>query len=109
GGASKPLEPQFYSEGARWAADLRAVIEASGMSRPILVGWSLGGVLLSHYLRAFGSRGLCGIVLAGAVTSFNADYFEPETGQVLDLLCSNDLASRLTGIRRFVSDCFASR
>jgi pimeloyl-ACP methyl ester carboxylesterase len=78
------------------------------MTRPILVGWSLGGVILSHYLAAFGSRGLGGIVLAGAVTSFKPDYFEPETGEVLDLLCSKELVSRLRGIRRFVDDCFAA-
>lgn len=50
-----------------------------------------------------------GIVLVGAVTSLNATYFELETKEVLDLLCSNDLESRLAGIRRFVDDCFSVR
>jgi pimeloyl-ACP methyl ester carboxylesterase len=57
GGSSKPKESQFYSEGPRWASDLRAVVNASGIKCPILVGWSLGGVVLSHYLSTFSSRG----------------------------------------------------
>ncbi len=50
GGSDKPLEPEFYTDGKRWADELQAVIEAKRLRRPVLVGWSLGGRIISQYL-----------------------------------------------------------
>ncbi|HVT27822.1 MAG TPA: hypothetical protein VHE81_07380, partial [Lacipirellulaceae bacterium] len=72
-------------------------------SRGLVVGRRRSQPLSEHLQQP----GVGGIVLVGAVTSLNATYFELETKEVLDLLCSNDLESRLAGIRRFVDDCFS--
>ena len=47
--------------GAGAAADVRAVIEAKRLRRPILVGWSLGGRVLREYLIHYGDSDLGGI------------------------------------------------
>ena len=43
GESAKPLDPSFYNEGRRWADELEAVIDGMDATKPILVGWSLGG------------------------------------------------------------------
>jgi pimeloyl-ACP methyl ester carboxylesterase len=46
GNSSKPADVSAYADPALWTADLHAVIEAAGLSRPIIVAWSLGGLSL---------------------------------------------------------------
>ena len=43
GESAKPLDPLFYVEGRRWSDELQAVIDGVAATKPILVGWSLGG------------------------------------------------------------------
>ncbi|MGH3949483.1 MAG: alpha/beta fold hydrolase [Pseudonocardiaceae bacterium] len=60
-----------YADPAAWAADLDAVLrwcaEASA-TKPIVVGWSYGGLVIIDYLRVRGTAGLGGVVLVGAIT-----------------------------------------
>lgn len=66
GNSGKPWEPEAYKESARWAGDVRRVIEALDLDRPVLLGWSYGTLVVSDYLRRYGTDGLGGIVLVGA-------------------------------------------
>jgi non-heme chloroperoxidase len=66
GNSGKPWEPEAYKDSARWAGDVRRVIEALGLERPVLLGWSYGTLVVSDYLRRYGTDRLGGIVLAGA-------------------------------------------
>ena len=50
--SGKPADASAYSDGRRWADDLSRVIQSSGARRPVLVGWSLGGAVISNYLAA---------------------------------------------------------
>jgi non-heme chloroperoxidase len=61
GESAKPLDPSFYNEGRRWADELAAVIEGLGVTKPILVGWSLGGRVLRQYLIHYGDRHISGL------------------------------------------------
>ena len=61
GESAKPLDPSFYDEGRRWADELEAVIAGLALTRPILVGWSLGGRVLRQYLIHHGDRRLGGL------------------------------------------------
>jgi pimeloyl-ACP methyl ester carboxylesterase len=45
------------------ARDLRAVLEALGVERFVLAGWSNGGAEILEYVRLFGSGGLRGLLL----------------------------------------------
>lgn len=66
GNSGKPWEPDAYKDSARWAGDVRRVIEALGLERPVLLGWSYGTLVVSDYLRRYGTDRLGGIALVGA-------------------------------------------
>jgi pimeloyl-ACP methyl ester carboxylesterase len=55
GNSGKPWEPEAYKDSARWAGDVRRVIEALGLERPVLLGWSYGTLVVSDYLRRYGT------------------------------------------------------
>ena len=63
GDSAKPADPVAYREVCRWADDVRAVQQALGLERPVLVAWSFGGLVAMHYLRCEGAGGLRGLVL----------------------------------------------
>ena len=54
--SGKPADAESYRDGRRYAADLAAVLTATSAQRPVLVGWSLGGVVMSNYLAAYGDK-----------------------------------------------------
>ncbi|MBM7323466.1 alpha/beta fold hydrolase [Agrobacterium sp. S2] len=56
--SAKPDDADAYKDGDRWADDLDAVLRGSGATNPVLVGWSLGGVVLSNYLPTTATPGL---------------------------------------------------
>ena len=55
GDSDKPDAPSAYSDADRWADDVAAVIAATKLRRPILVGWSLGGCPSSGFLGQIGA------------------------------------------------------
>jgi len=57
-----------YGDSVAWAADIAAVIDTLGLDRPILSGWSYGGVIICDYLRFNGTDGIGGVHLVGAVS-----------------------------------------
>lgn len=61
GDSDKPADPAFYVEGKRWADDVAAVIAATALRRPVVVGWSLGGRVLRQYVADHGDGRLAGI------------------------------------------------
>ena len=67
GGSSKPDEPAAYTDIARSADDLAAVIRATGLKRPLIVGWSYGGIVVGDYVRKYGTANISGIVFAGTL------------------------------------------
>ena len=66
GESAKPLDPSFYNEGRRWADELEAVIDSVSVTKPILVGWSLGGRVLRQYLIHYGDRRISGLNFVSA-------------------------------------------
>lgn len=66
GNSGKPWNASDYKDSAKWAGDVRRVIEALGLRRTVLLGWSYGTLVVADYLRHYGTRDLAGIVLAGA-------------------------------------------
>ena len=66
GNSGKPWNKDAYQDYRNYAGDVQAVIKATGIDRPVLVGWSYGTLIVSDYLRVHGASGLRGIVLVGA-------------------------------------------
>lgn len=77
GASGKPENLGAYQDSALWAGDLAAVITALGLARPVVAGWSMGGWVLSDYLRAYGDSGLAGLVYIGSFSRIGS-HFEPD-------------------------------
>lgn len=70
GNSGKPWSKESYTDYRNYAGDVQAVIKATGIDRPLLVGWSYGTLVVADYLRAYGASGLRGIELVGAYGGF---------------------------------------
>ncbi|PRY04338.1 alpha/beta fold hydrolase [Paraburkholderia sp. BL25I1N1] len=106
--SDKPPGPEPYHDGTRWGDDLAAVIQGSHALKPVVVGWSLGGVVISNYLARYGDRAIAGAVYVDGVV-------ELAPGQIVDHpdvyrdMNSPDLQTHLDGERTFVGLCFNHR
>lgn len=107
GDSSKPDDIAAYADPALWAADLHAVIEAAGFSRPIVVGWSLGGLVAGHYLKRHGPDRVAGLNLVGAVTRLAPELLGQAALAHVEALSSADFAVRTGAIASFLAACFA--
>jgi non-heme chloroperoxidase len=69
-----------YTDSRLWAEDLNAVITALRLERPVLVGWSYGGVVLCDYLRHYGQQRVAGAHFVGALTRLGKPEFYADFG-----------------------------
>jgi pimeloyl-ACP methyl ester carboxylesterase len=104
--SGKPTGAEFYRDGRRWAGDLHAVLEATRARKPVLVGWSLGGAVITNYIAAYGDKNLGGIVYVGGVVELKPDLI-PAHPDVYAGLASDDLKTHLDAIRQFLALCFS--
>lgn len=106
GASEKPFAKEDYHGGKLWADDVKAVIENLGLSRPILVAWSFGGIVALDYLKHFGDKELSGLILVGALSQ-NAvkPAFEHlgEATAYLKGMFSNDFATQYEASKSFIS------
>lgn len=107
GRSDKPTDDAFYTEGKRWGDELAAVIDAAHVRKPILVAWSLGGVVVINYLRDHGDRNISGVVFVDAVTHFSPELFGDGNTALVQPLQSPDTTIRIAATRRFIEACFA--
>jgi pimeloyl-ACP methyl ester carboxylesterase len=103
GASDKPLDAASYTEGSLWADDLAAVIRAKHLDRPVLVGWSYGGYVISDYLRKYGDGTIGGLVFVGAVTKNGtteaAGFLTDEALAVFGDVFSADVQKSIDGTR----------
>src|ERR1700757_945181 len=55
GNPDKPFEPERYKPSKYWGDEVQAVMDATGLKRPVLVGWSYGGRAKAAYFNNHGS------------------------------------------------------
>ena len=103
--SDKPENTDAYTEGHRYADDLAAVLKATGTKKPVLVGWSLGGVVVSNYLAAYGDADIGGIMYVDGVIELNAALITAHP-DVYKGLASEDLKTHLGAVRTFLTLCF---
>jgi len=103
--SDKPLGAAPYHDGRRWGDDLAAVIKGSHAQRPVVVGWSLGGVVISNYLATYGDRNIAGAVYVDGVVELTADQIVNHA-QVYGDMNSPKLKTHLDGERTFVGLSF---
>ena len=74
--------PETGYDSADWAADVRAMIEHIG-GPVVLVGWSYGGLVITDYLREFGTGEVAGIMYVGAITEIGRGRAGGRTGPAM--------------------------
>ncbi|MFP1722620.1 alpha/beta fold hydrolase [Lonsdalea quercina] len=103
--SGKPEQESSYQNGKRWAEDLATVIEGSHAAKPLLVGWSLGGAVITHYLAAYGDGNIRGAMYVDGVVELVPEQIPAHPAVYRDMT-AGDLRTHLDGERRFVQLCF---
>lgn len=65
GQSDKPADPAAYDTPRPWADDIDAILTQLGATRPLLVGWSMGGLVALDYLSRHGGDRVAGLALVG--------------------------------------------
>jgi non-heme chloroperoxidase len=111
GMSEAPLEPEHYTDGNLWADDVAAIIDALGLDRTALVGWSYGSFVICDYIRAHGQDRIAAInFVEGAVklsetafgTLIGPGFLDHFVGATAD-----DLPTNIATMRSFVKVCAA--
>ncbi len=104
GMSDAPVQIDQYTDGDKWADDIAAVIDELALDRPILVGWSYGGYIISDYLRRKGQGNIAGINFVGP-KAFGA-FLGPGFLDNAPGACQDDLPTNIAAIRKFLRACF---
>ncbi len=109
GMSEAPLEPEHYTDGALWADDVAAIIDALRLDRPVLVGWSYGAFVICDYVRRHGQDRIGAIEFVEGVTKLGPAAFGTLIGPgFLDHfadLTAEDLPTNIAAMRSFVRAC----
>lgn len=106
GNSDKPIEPERYKTSKYWGDEVQAVMDATGLKRPVLVGWSYGGRVMADYLTTHGSAKLAGLNYVDAGQKGDPSFFGPNLKN-LALMASEDLTTNITATRVFLRGCFS--
>ena len=101
--------PAARAAGEHLGADLEAVIASLGDARPLVVGWSYGGVAIGEYLRRGGTR-ISGILLSAAAMQMGRaakDLFGPTMMNNARALMTEEGAAYEAVGRAFLDGCAA--
>jgi non-heme chloroperoxidase len=105
GNSDKPLEREKYQEPKYWADELKAVMDAASLKRPVLVGWSYGGRIISDYVSVHGTTRLAGLSYVDAVSKTDPSFFGPAVPLSVEM-SSDVLATNIAATRAFLRNCF---
>src|SRR5437762_14061959 len=98
GNSDKPLDAARYRDSKAWGDEVQAVIDTAGLKRPVLVGWSYAGRVISDYLTTHGAGKLAGINFVDA--SIKADpALAGDNLKNLPLMASDDLVTNTAATR----------
>ena len=100
GNSDKPFEPERYKTSKYWGDEVQAVMDATGLKRPVLVGWSYGGRVMADYLTTHGAAKLAGLNYVDAGQKGDPSFFGPNLRN-LPLMASEDLAINIAETRAF--------
>jgi pimeloyl-ACP methyl ester carboxylesterase len=106
GNSDKPFEPEKYKTGKFWADELKAVMEATGLKRPVVVGWSYGGRIMADYLTTYGTANVAGLNYVDAGQKADPSFVGPNLKNQPAMM-SEDLTANITATRAFLHGCFS--
>jgi non-heme chloroperoxidase len=108
GNSDKPLEAARYRDSKAWGDEVQAVIDAAGLKRPVLVGWSYAGRVISDYVATHGVGGISGINFVDASIKFIPEYVGDNLKN-LPLMASEDMLTNINATRVFLHGCFSKQ
>jgi len=108
GNSDKPFEPERYKDSKAWGDEVQAVMDATGLKRPVLVGWSYGGRVMADYLKTHGTAKLAGLNYVDAGQKGDPAFVGPNLKN-LPLMASEDLAINIAATREFLHGCFSKQ
>lgn len=106
--SDKPAAREAYQPAKVWADDVKAVIEATGAERPVLVGWSYAGRVMADYLLVHGAAQVSGVNFVNAVTHAAMNMQAP-AGPVSAGMVADDLGTQIRQTRAFLRACFVNQ
>lgn len=110
GMSDAPLQSEQYTDGDKWADDIAVIIDQLVLDRPILVGWSYGGFVISDYVRKHGQDRIGGINFVDAAVVLGAKAFGTLIGpgflENAPEACAVDLPTNIAAMRKFLRACF---
>jgi non-heme chloroperoxidase len=109
GASDKPIGKEYYNPDQPWADDLAVTMVQLNVRRPVLVGWSYAGRVITSYLRIYDDGDLAGINFVGANTkSTDSSLYGPGL-QLVGATLSEDVAASIEASRTFLHACFAQQ
>jgi non-heme chloroperoxidase len=105
GNSDKPLDKAPYHDNKAWAEEVQAVMDAAGLKRPVLVGWSYAGRVISDYVTHRGTAQLAGINFVDASIKAFPEFVGDNLRNQAPMT-SDDLATNIAATRSFVRGCF---
>jgi pimeloyl-ACP methyl ester carboxylesterase len=106
GNSDKPLDAARYRDSKAWGDEVQAVIDAAGLKRPVVVGWSYAGRVISDYLATHGAGQLAGINFVDAPIKADPALIGDNLKN-LPLMASEDLLTNIAATRAFLHGCFS--
>ena len=106
GNSDKPLDAASYRDLKAWGDEVQAVMDAAGLKRPVLVGWSYAGRVISDYLATHGASRIAGIDFVDAPIKVDPALIGDNLKN-LPLMASEDLATNIKATRDFLHGCFS--
>jgi non-heme chloroperoxidase len=108
GNSDKPLDAARYRDSKAWGDEVQAVIDAAGLKRPVLVGWSYAGRVISDYLSTHGTGQIAGINFVDAPIKVDPALIGDNLKN-LPLMALEDLLTNITATRTFLHGCFSKQ
>lgn len=84
--SGKPWQPDLLVPSQAWAGDVAAVMAVTGLEKPVVVGWSYGGFVVSDYVRHYGIDNLAGINLVGSLGGLVPRSPFPQSDNVKEIM-----------------------
>ncbi|MDE2516253.1 MAG: alpha/beta hydrolase [Rhodospirillales bacterium] len=105
GASACPAQAAAYQGSRVWADDIASVIAATGLRRPVIAGWSMGGRITRQYLMVHGDTKLAGVNFVGSMVIEEARL--RGTASVRALPADSPLGAEIATRIAFLAGCFA--
>ena len=102
--------PDVYGEPTLWADDIQAVITTLHLNRPVLAGWSYGGIVMSDYIASYGEDHVAGTCWISAVSRLGEPllregFLGPGFLELVPAFFSHNSGESVVALEKFVRLC----